>query len=221
MPGRGCQRYSRRVTSSLVGLLVAAQPFYATAEEDLFSISLEELEQLTVTARKREEILQEVPVSVSVVTGALVEQQALENLADVSRYMPNTTLFSSQFTAGQLVASIRGTNFSEPEKSFESSVGVSIDGMFLGTATAAAIELLDVESIEVLRGPQGTLYGRNTIGGTINVRRTRPTGEFGYKLNARLGEHDRQEFGVVAESAETRRIFYQTVRLLQRSRSRG
>jgi iron complex outermembrane receptor protein len=176
---------------------LAGSPAYSETTRDLFSLPLEELEQMTVTARKREEILQEVPVSVSVVTGALVEQQALENLADVSRYMPNTTLFGSQFTAGQLVASIRGTNFSEPEKSFESSVGVSIDGMFLGTATAATIELLDVDSIEVLRGPQGTLYGRNTIGGTINVRRTRPTGEFGYKLNARVGEHDRQEFGVV------------------------
>lgn len=202
MPGRGCQKCLSKVTSSLIGMLVAAQPFCAVAEEDLFAIPLEELEQLTVTARKREEILQEVPVSVSVVTGALVEQQALENLADVGRYMPNTTLLSSQFTGGQLIASIRGTNFQEVEKTFESSVGVSIDGMFLGTATGASVQLLDIESIEVLRGPQGTLYGRNTIGGTINVRRTLPTGEFGYKLNARVGEHDRQEFGVVLNLPE-------------------
>jgi iron complex outermembrane receptor protein len=178
-------------------LTIMTTPLAAQTTQDLFSIPLEELEQMTVTARKREEILQEVPVSVSVVTGEMVEAQALESLSDVSRYMPNTTLHTGQFTAGHLVASIRGTNFSEVEKSFESSVGVSIDGMFLGTATAASLQLLDIQSIEVLRGPQGTLYGRNTIGGTINVRRSLPTGEFGYKLNARVGEHDRQEFGVV------------------------
>ncbi len=181
----------------VLATMLALQPCCAYAEEDLFALPLEELEQLTVTARKREEALQEVPMSVTALTSELIESQALDNLADVSRYMPNTTLIEGQFTAGHLVASIRGLSFSEVEKTFESSVGVSIDGMFLGTATGASVELLDIAALEVLRGPQGTLYGRNTIGGTINIRRTLPTGEFGYRLNARFGEHERQEFGVV------------------------
>lgn len=180
----------------------AALPGGAQAEEDLFALPLEQLEQMIVTARKREEVLQEVPISVSVLTSELIELHALEALPDVSGYMPNTLLTVGQFSAGHLVAAIRGTNFSEVEKSFESSVGVSIDGMFLGTATAASVQMLDVESVEVLRGPQGTLYGRNTIGGTINIRRTEPTGEFGYRLSARIGENDRRNFGLVLNLPE-------------------
>lgn len=161
------------------------------------------IEEIVVTARKRAESLQEVPVAVSALDAELINRQQLDNVADVSRYMPNVTLDDGQFTAGQLVASIRGTNFSEVEKSFESSVGVIIDGMFLGTGTGASVQMLDVEQVEVLRGPQGTLYGRNTIGGTISFRRTRPTGEFGYKVNARFGEHDRQQYGLVVNLPET------------------
>ena len=160
------------------------------------------IEEIVVTARKRAESLQDVPVAISALNEELIEAQKLENVADVSRYMPNVTLTDGAFTAGQLVASIRGTNFSEVEKSFESSVGMIIDGMFLGTGTGASVQMIDVEQVEVLRGPQGTLYGRNTIGGTINFRRTRPTGEFGIKAHARFGENDRQNYGVVLNLPE-------------------
>ncbi len=192
----GC-RYRMLLCAVVLITTSALQPLSAQEGEDLFALPLEQLEQMVVTARKREEVLQEVPLAVTLLTQELIEQHALDNLADVSRYMPNTTLVEGQFTAAHLVASIRGTSFSEVEKTFESSVGVSIDGMFLGTSTGASVEMLDVETIEVIRGPQGTLYGRNTIGGTINIRRTLPTGELGYRLNALFGEHDRQEFGVV------------------------
>ncbi len=178
-------------------LLLTAPPAVGQTQEDLFAVPLEQLEEIVVMARKREEVLQDVPLSVTAFDGAFVERQVLNTLADVGRHLPNVTLEKGQFTAGHLIASIRGTNFQEVEKTFESSVGVSIDGMFLGTATGASVELLDIDTIEVLRGPQGTLYGRNTIGGTINVRRTRPTGELGYRLNARVGEHDRRHLGVL------------------------
>ena len=194
MTGKPIRGLLRSVPCMLLAtfLLPTSQPVFAQAA----------IEEIVVTARKREETLQNVPIAVTALNAELIDQQKLDNLADVSRYMPNVTLGDGQFTAGQLVASIRGTNFSEVEKSFESSVGVIIDGMFLGTGTGASVQMLDVEQVEVLRGPQGTLYGRNTIGGTINFRRTKPTGEFGYKLNARFGANSRQNYGLVLNLPE-------------------
>ena len=79
---------------------------------------------------------------------------------------------------------IRGIGVADVEKNFEPAVGVTIDGLFIGANSGAIMRSIDLASLEVLRGPQGTLFGRNTIGGTINIDRTRPTGELGGKVRA-------------------------------------
>lgn len=158
------------------------------------------LEEILVTARQREESLQTVPVAVSALNAEFIEQSFTQEVRELDKYMPNVELGRMQFAGGALTASIRGVSFADLERSFEPAVGVSVDGVFLGSNTGAMIDMFDIESIEVLRGPQGTLFGRNTIGGTINVRRSRPTGEWGIKASATIGSYGRNDYKVIANA---------------------
>jgi iron complex outermembrane recepter protein len=152
------------------------------------------LEEITVTARKRVEDVQDVPLAVTGLSGDALENRYVADVRAIAKYMPNVQLGQVQFSGATLSASIRGLTFADIERSFEPAVATAIDGVFLASNTGALIDMFDVESIEVLRGPQGTLFGRNTIGGIINVRRSRPTGELGAKLSATVGSYGRHDF---------------------------
>jgi iron complex outermembrane receptor protein len=149
------------------------------------------LEEVTVTARKREESLQDVPISISAFDENFINSSFAQEMQDFDKYAPNVELGRMQFGGSAMTASIRGVSFSDLERSYEPAVGMSVDGVFMANNTGAMIDIIDLASIEILRGPQGTLYGRNTIGGTINVTRTKPTGEFGGKLAAEYGSYNR------------------------------
>jgi iron complex outermembrane receptor protein len=167
-------------------LLVSAPSLAQTQTE----ASDTKLDEIVVTGRLREEALQTVPLAISAFNEARVEAAIADTIVDFQKFLPNVQLSDVNFSGNTLAVSIRGISFADLEKSFENAIGVSIDGVFLGTNTGAAFEISDVESIEVLRGPQGTLQGRNTIGGAINIRRTRPTGELGMKVNLRYARYD-------------------------------
>jgi iron complex outermembrane receptor protein len=152
------------------------------------------LAEITVTARKRVEDVQDVPIAVTGISGEALEQRFVPDVRSIAKYIPNVQLGQVQFSGATLSASIRGLTFADIERSFEPAVATSIDGIFLASNTGALIDMFDVESIEVLRGPQGTLFGRNTIGGIINVKRSRPTGELGAKLSATIGSYGRHDF---------------------------
>ena len=153
---------------------------------------------IVVTARFRNELLQDTPLSVSAFNAKSIENSVILDVQNIQKFLPNVQLSRISFAGNALGASIRGVSFADLEKTFDPAIGVAIDGVFLGTNTGANIDFSDVESIEVLRGPQGTLYGRNTIGGTISVRRTRPTGEFGVKLHTRYASFNSFDFdGIV------------------------
>lgn len=152
---------------------------------------------IIVTARFRQERLQDTPLSVSAFNANTLEKSVIIDVNSVQKFLPNVQLSRIAFAGNALGASIRGVSFADLEKTFDPAIGVSIDGVFLGTNTGGNIDFSDVESIEVLRGPQGTLYGRNTIGGTISVRRTRPTGEGGFKFHTRYGSFNTLDADVV------------------------
>lgn len=175
------------ITAALIGSGTAAlhsQPAFSQAAE---------IEEVVVTARKREESIQKVPVAVTAVTGGMIEEGHVANLIDIGKLAPNVT-FTVQGSAGMAMGvSIRGISYDDLEKSFEPTVGVSVDGVFLGSNSGMNVDLDDVESIEVLRGPQGTLFGRNTIGGVVNLRRAKPTGEWGLKAEYDRGSNDRED----------------------------
>ena len=144
---------------------------------------------IVVTARQRSETIATTPLSVTAVTPAQLEAVNALTIQDVSGAIPNMVI--SPVGAGPSAAaiSIRGVAFADIEKSFDPAVGVLVDGIFVGTNTGQLLDFFDIGSIEVLRGPQGTLFGRNTIGGVVNIRRSRPTGEFGGKFEAVMGNY--------------------------------
>ncbi|MCP5092756.1 MAG: TonB-dependent receptor, partial [Gammaproteobacteria bacterium] len=130
-------------------------------------------EIVVTTARRREESLQEVPLSISVMSGDDLERIGAADIIAVAQSSPNVTLEVSRGTNTTLTAFIRGVGQQDPVAGFESGVGLYVDDVYLNRPHAAVLDLYDVERIEVLRGPQGTLYGRNTIGGAIKYV-TRP-----------------------------------------------
>lgn len=149
------------------------------------------LEEVVVTARKRREDLQDVGLSVSAMTGTEIERTFARDLKDLAYISPNLILDdTSQGPGGNAAIYIRGVGVADVEKNFEPAVGVQVDGLFIGANSGAILRSVDLASVEVLRGPQGTLFGRNTIGGTINVDRTRPTGELGGKVRAGYGAYE-------------------------------
>ena len=160
------------------------------------------LEEIIVTARKRQESLQDVPIAISAFNAGEIERTHLDTVADLEKFIPNTDFGAISFAGQALAATIRGIGFSDFEKSFEPAVGVSIDGVFQAFSTNSAIDSFDLESVEVLRGPQGTLFGRNTVGGVINIQRSRPTDESGLKLGTRFNSVGGEEFLIVANTGQ-------------------
>ncbi len=174
----------------------------ATAQESVAAAPagaerVDGLGDIVVTARFRSENLQTTPLSVSALDASKLQTFVVVDVQSVQRFLPNVQLSRIAFAGNALGASIRGISFADLEKTFDPAIGVVIDGVFLGTNTGANVDFVDVESIEVQRGPQGTLYGRNTIGGTISVRRTRPTGELGVRLHGRYGSFNTYDLDAI------------------------
>ena len=124
-------------------------------------------QEVVVTARRRNELLLDVPVAVTAYSGEQLDRAGALDITDVGDTTPNVTLEVSRGTNSTLTAFIRGVGQQDPVAGFEQGVGIYLDDVYLNRPQGAVLDIYDVERIEVLRGPQGTLYGRNTIGGAI------------------------------------------------------
>jgi iron complex outermembrane receptor protein len=151
------------------------------------------IENVTVTARKREEASQSVPLAMTALTTQL-EKPTVRDLSDLNGFSANVRIEPDQARGGGINISIRGINpVRTDDNSFDAPIAVMIDGVHLGILSGQLLENFDLERVEILRGPQGTLFGKNTVGGVINVIRSRPTGEFGARLKYTVGKNGQHE----------------------------
>jgi iron complex outermembrane recepter protein len=173
-----------------------AEPAQETAEEGADAAQLD----IVVTARRREESLLDVPIAVTAISGAQLLNSGAIDITDVAAVTPNVTLEVSRGTNSTLSAFIRGVGQQDPVAGFEAGVGIYLDDVYLNRPQAAVLDIYDVERIEVLRGPQGTLYGRNTIGGAVKYVTRRLGDEPTLSVRGVYGTYDQWD-GVVSASA--------------------
>jgi iron complex outermembrane receptor protein len=180
-----------RIVSVTISFAVASQPIMATAREENTGFPEGEnsasLEEVVVTAQRREESLMDVPLAVTALSGEQLEKLGALDLLYLSQISPNTSLEVAQGTNNSLAAYIRGVGQSEHIAGFEPGVGLYLDDVYYNRPQMAVLDVYDVERIEVLRGPQGTLYGRNTIGGAIKYVTRRLSEEAEVQLRGSLG----------------------------------
>ena len=170
------------------------------AADDTNAQPVEDQNSIIVTARRREERLLDVPIAVSSFTGSELQRRGALDITDVANDVPNVTLEPSRGTNSTLSAFIRGIGQQDPVSGFEQGVGIYLDDVYLNRPQAAVLDIYDVERIEVLRGPQGTLYGRNTIGGAVKYVTRRLPQDFDLRARATFGTYDQAE-GVITASA--------------------
>lgn len=148
------------------------------------------LQEIIVTAQKTEERLQDVPIAVSAFTEEALERIGVKQAADIGARVPNLTANYSSAEISTVSYTLRGIGQIEPVLTAEPGVGVYLDGIYLGRQTGGAFDVADIARIEVLRGVQGTLYGRNTTGGAINIITRKPSGSWRFKQSLSVGNFD-------------------------------
>jgi iron complex outermembrane recepter protein len=181
--GAGVRRAVRAALGAAVVAALAA-PLQASAQDDT-------IEQIVVTAQKRTERLVDVPVSISVFNDDAIDQTGVRELKDIADYIPNLEI--SEGNDFRSTVTIRGVGAQSRNIGFDSRVGVYVDGVYVGQSPAINQELLNLERVEVLRGPQGMLFGKNTVAGAINLVTKKPGDEFSARVGADIGNFDYRE----------------------------
>ena len=174
------------VTACAAAIAAGFQSIPTLAQDDLA------LEEVIVTATRRDESLQDVAVSVSAITRELGQAQ-VRRLEDLQTFSPNTFIRRYPGAGSTAFINIRGVGTTDYDKSLDPPIGVILDGMFLGTASGVLMQNFDIERIEILRGPQGTLFGKNTTGGLINIIRGDVTMEWGGDFSVTVDEYGRED----------------------------
>ena len=178
----------RYALSATIAAAALSSPAILLAEE-----SSRAIEEIVVTSRRRDESVQDVPLSVTAFGEERIEQLKPTTLRDFDGLAPNVYIGMNTAGPGASALYIRGVGYADIEKSQSPQVGVIVDGIQMGSSTGQLIDVFDVESIEINRGPQGVLFGKNTIGGNIVVNRVRPQfNDFGLATSVELGNYDSQ-----------------------------
>lgn len=185
---------SKLLMGAALGAICA--PVFAQVEDDAGNSGV-----IIVTAQRREQNLQETPIAITAVTSEEIELRGISQASDLSAIAPNVAVSGGITNATAAVVTIRGIPTPADETlGFDSPIGLYIDGVYLARSAASSFEVADIERVEVLRGPQGTLFGRNTTGGAINFITRRPSDDASLNLRVGYGSYDQTNVRVVANS---------------------
>ncbi|AIT81414.1 TonB-dependent receptor [Novosphingobium pentaromativorans] len=195
-----CLKMMMVATSALVSVPALAQ----TADEQGASrtTNFTGLNEIVVTAQKREQSLQDVPVAVTALTSEVLEVNRISNVADVSGLAPSTTIRTATGGTGLPTITIRGTPSTGLAPGSDKQAAIYLDGVYLSSPRGSIFELPDIARIEVLRGPQGTLFGRNATVGAISISTRDPDGVAGVTAGATFGNQDEYRFRVTANTPQ-------------------
>lgn len=199
--GRGVSRSISRTATWLALLFLPPVPAHVLAQsEPAAEGSAGVLEEVIVTARKREESLQDTPISITAFSSSSMEEANMVDLRDIGKYTPGMSFTSYGMGSSEAGAIfLRGIGQSDHMVTTDPGVGLYIDGVYVGRNQGAALDLLDLDRVEVLRGPQGTLFGKNTIGGAVNVVSRKPAGVAGGNVSVTVGDDGRLNGSVSGE----------------------
>jgi len=199
----GSARLMAATTASVTALAcllgLAAAPA-AMAQQATVEPATGVLEEVVVTAERRDEQLQTTPISITALTAQDMEARSLVNISDVGAYVPSTVLAPLGAGWGATMAAfIRGVGLGDNILSFEPGVPIYIDDVYIGRPQGAMLDLLDLERVEVLRGPQGTLFGKNAEGGTIRMISVKPQGDDSGYAELTVGNFNRLNARAMAD----------------------
>lgn len=180
----------KKITGFSPFALCAAITATSTSMVALPSSAQMVLEEVIVTARKRQETLQEAPLAVTALSGDQLTAEGLRNLSDLAGMVPNLDVA----TDAQAQVYIRGVGARNPSINYDSGVGIYVDGAYLSRMQGSILDNVDLASVQVVRGPQGTLFGKNTTGGAIIYTTNRPVDEWEGEFEARVGNFGREDF---------------------------
>jgi len=178
------------------------------SQADAAAESPNEIKEIVVTAQFREQKLQDTPIAITAISGDMLEQRSAGALADIANSAPSVVLRPASAAFGNsITASIRGFGQIDFNPAYEPGVGLYIDDVYYPRLTGANFDLLDVERVEVLRGPQGTLTGRNSEGGAIKFISHKPTGDGGGYVSATYGSRNRINLRASADFTLAKDLF--------------
>lgn len=195
-----------RILRSTVSALVLTSSMTSLAEAQNSSTASATggatLEMVTVTAQKTAQDVQKVPIAITAFTADSIQSKGVTDLHGLSNFTPNVNIDASSPFSGDnsvLSASIRGIGQDDFAFNTDPGVGVYLDGIYLARTIGANVDLLDVERIEVVKGPQGTLFGRNTIGGAISIVTRDPGDKFMIQAQANIGSFNRRDVALTTD----------------------
>ena len=186
--------------SAATAAFLAAPASAQTTDTDQAAPVVDDDNVIVVTARRREESIQDVPLSITAISGEALAKSGTLEITEIAQEVPNLTLEVSRGTNTTLTAFIRGVGQQDPVAGFEAGVGLYVDDIYLNRPQGAVLDIYDVERIEVLRGPQGTLYGRNTIGGAIKYVTAALPDETEIKVRGTYGSYNQADLLVTAST---------------------